>query len=224
MSKRKETMPIIKKRERKTSESASNTTEIKDDINEEQTNDSTKKINNTKAIDYFTIKPLHSAIEHVRKSVCSSVNDFYFNKNRVRSINSINTIPQDSQTILYWMSRDQRVQDNWAMLYAQRLALKQEFSLHVAFCLVPTFLVASQRAYRFMLKGLREVEQECQQLNIVFHLLIGEAENVLPKLVENYRVGTIVTDFSPLRVSRQWVDNIAKRIVTVPIVQVDTNV
>jgi deoxyribodipyrimidine photo-lyase len=226
MPKRKETMPIVKTRVKKTSES---TTEKDDDTEEEeeQKNELAEKISKTKTntnlIDYFTIKPLQSAIDHIRKNVCSSVNDFNFNKTRVRSINHINIIPKESQTILYWMSRDQRVQDNWAMLYAQRLALKQQLPLHVAFCLVPTFLVAPLRAYRFMLKGLREVEKECQQLNIIFHLLIGQAENVLPKFTENYQVGTIVTDFAPLRVPRQWVENVGKKITTIPIVQVDAH-
>jgi deoxyribodipyrimidine photo-lyase len=226
MPKRKETMPIVKTQVKKTSES---TTEKDDDTEEEeeQKNELAEKISKTKTntnlIDYFTIKPLQSAIDHIRKNVCSSVNDFNFNKTRVRSINHINIIPQESQMILYWMSRDQRVQDNWAMLYAQKLALKQQLPLHVAFCLVPTFLVAPLRAYRFMLKGLREVEKECQQLNIIFHLLIGQAENVLPKFTENYQVGTIVTDFAPLRVPRQWVENVGKKITTIPIVQVIEN-
>jgi deoxyribodipyrimidine photo-lyase len=225
MPKRKETMPAINKREKRTSESdTTTTTDRDDDIEEEQKNDLAEKIANTKTnttlIDYFTIKPLQSAIDHVRKSICSSVNDFSFNKKRVRPMNNTNVIPQDSQTILYWMSRDQRVQDNWAMLYAQRLALKQQLPLHVAFCLVPTFLAAPLRAYRFMLKGLQEVEKECQQLNIIFHLLMGQAENVLPKFTETYKVGTIVTDFAPLRVPRQWVENVAKKITTIPVVQV----
>lgn len=213
-------MPTMKKREKKSSESDPSTTEEE----EEQKNELAEKIaqtkTNTNLVDYFSIKPLQAAIDHVRKNVCSGITDFTFNKTRVRPVNNTNTIPQDSQSILYWMSRDQRVQDNWAMLYAQRLALKQQLPLHVAFCLVPTFLAAPIRAYRFMLKGLREVEKECQQLNIIFHLLTGQAENVLPKFVESYKVGTIVTDFAPLRVPRQWVENVGNKITNVPVVQV----
>jgi len=226
MPKRKETMPIVNKREKKTSESENTTTEKEDDddIEEEQKDELAKRIANTKtttnSIDYFTIKPLQSAIENIRTSVCSSVVDFHFNKNRVRPVNHMNTIPDSSETILYWMSRDQRVQDNWAMLYAQRLALKQQLALHVAFCLVPTFLAAPLRAYRFMLNGLREVEKECRKLNIHFHLLIGHAENVLPKFVETHRVGTIVADFSPLRIPRKWVENVGQTITQIPVVQV----
>ncbi|CAF0871498.1 unnamed protein product [Rotaria sordida] len=233
MSKRKETMSKVrKKREKKTNESDNNTNEKEDDIEEEedeeeQKNNLAQKISNTKTntnlIDYFTIKPLQLAIDHIRKNICLNILDFNFNKNRIRPINNINIIPQDSQIILYWMSRDQRIQDNWAMLYAQRLALKQQLPLHIVFCLVPTFLAAPIRAYRFMLKGLHEIEKECQQLNIIFHLLIGQAENILPKFIENYKVGTIITDFSPLRISRQWLENVAKKITTIPIVQVDAH-
>jgi deoxyribodipyrimidine photo-lyase len=57
------------------------------------------------------------------------------------------------------MSRDQRVQDNWALLYAQKLALKQKLPLYVCFSLVPTFLGATLRHYSFLLEGLREVEK-----------------------------------------------------------------
>lgn len=221
MSKRKEPMPIgKKKREKTTSESDNHTSDIEDDLKDDLNSKLANTKTNTSKIDYFTIKPLQSAIDHARKSICSNVTEFKFNKNRVRPINKINDIPQDSKMILYWMSRDQRVQDNWAMLYAQRLAFKQQLPLHVTFCLVPTFLAAPLRAYRFLLKGLREVEKECQQLNIGFHLLMGKAENVLPKFVEDYKVGTVITDFSPLRVPRQWVENVGKNITKIPVVQV----
>lgn len=229
MPKRKETMPTVNKREKKTSESGNTTTEKEDDddVEEEQKDDLARKIVNTKTgtnlIDYFTIKPLQSAIENVRNNLCSSVADFHFNKNRVRPVNDMNSIPDNSQIILYWMSRDQRVQDNWAMLYAQRLALKQQLPLHVAFCLVPTFLAAPLRVYRFMLNGLREVEKECRQLNIPFHLLTGLAENVLPKFVKTHHVGTIITDFSPLRVPQKWVENVGNKITQIPVVQVDAH-
>jgi deoxyribodipyrimidine photo-lyase len=42
-----------------------------------------------------------------------------------------------SGPVLYWMSRDQRVSDNWALLFAQELALEREVSLGVVFSLAP---------------------------------------------------------------------------------------
>ena len=48
-----------------------------------------------------------------------------------------------SGPVLLWMSRDQRAKDNWALLFAQELALKHKAPLAVVFCLVPEFLGAT---------------------------------------------------------------------------------
>ena len=42
--------------------------------------------------------------------------------------------------VAYWMSRDQRVQDNWSLVYAQKMALQHQVPLFVVFCLLPKFL------------------------------------------------------------------------------------
>ena len=46
-------------------------------------------------------------------------------------------------TVVYWMSRDQRLDNNWALFYAQELAIELESPLIVLFCLVPEFLNAT---------------------------------------------------------------------------------
>ena len=56
--------------------------------------------------------------------------------------------------------------DNWALLYAQRTALKLEVPLHVCFCLVPKFLDATIRHYDFMLSGLQQVEKVSKSQNM----------------------------------------------------------
>ncbi len=78
-----------------------------------------------------------------------------------------------SGPIAYWMSRDQRVEDNWALLYAQRLALVRKEFLLVVFCLAPSFLNATMRQYAFMLAGLREVEAALRDKTIPFCLVTG---------------------------------------------------
>ena len=83
-------------------------------------------------------------------------------------IRTLANFPLKKGPVIYWMSRDQRVHDNWALLYAQELALLNQQPLAVAFCLVPDFLQAGARQYRFMLQGLHEVkrslEEEAQKL------------------------------------------------------------
>ena len=109
-----------------------------------------------------------------------------------------------SGPVVYWMSRDQRVDDNWALLFAQELALERKVSLAVVFCLAPSFLNATSRQYGFMLKGLRQVENRLAELNIPFYLLIGSPEQQLPTFLAKHQTGGLVTDFDPLRIKQQW--------------------
>ncbi|XP_028650777.1 CPD photolyase isoform X1 [Erpetoichthys calabaricus] len=169
-------------------------------------------------------KRLSDAICISRRETASSVAEFKFNKKRVRILSETEDIVDGSDGILYWMSRDQRVHDNWALLFAQRLALKQKQPLHVCFCLVPRFLEATIRHFGFMLCGLQEVEKECTELDISFHLLIGYAKDVLPEFVKSNHIGAVVTDFSPLRVPLQWLQDVKDRLPEgIPFVQVDAH-
>jgi deoxyribodipyrimidine photo-lyase len=131
------------------------------------------------------------------------------NRARVRLLNQARPGPGP---VVYWMSRDQRVRDNWALLYAQELALSLQQPLGVVFCLAPAFLGASLRQYGFMLKGLQEVAADLADLNLPFFLLPGEPARELPGFVANHRVGAVVSDFSPLRLVRGWKTVVAERI------------
>ncbi|XP_067898490.1 CPD photolyase isoform X2 [Heterodontus francisci] len=145
-------------------------------------------------------------------STAKSVEEFSYNRKRVRLLSKTEGIRENCQGIIYWISRDQRVQDNWAFLFAQWLALKHKLPLHVCFCLVPKFLDATIRHFGFMLKGLQEVAEECKQLNIYFHLLTGFAKDVLLEFVKEHNIGGVVTDFSPLRLPLQWVDDVRRNL------------
>ena len=114
--------------------------------------------------------------------------------------------PLKKGPVIYWMSRDQRVHDNWALLYAQELALLNQQPLAVAFCLVPDFLQAGARQYRFMLQGLHEVKRSLSALNISFLMLSGHPGREPARLLAECGAGALISDFSPLRLSRQWKD------------------
>lgn len=60
--------------------------------------------------------------------------------------------------------------------------------------------------------ALSPLPQECAELNIPFHLLLGYAKDVLPAFVVERGVGGVVTDFCPLRLPRQWVENVRERL------------
>jgi hypothetical protein len=144
-------------------------------------------------------------------------------RERVRLVNSVDASPS-GRCIVYWMSRDQRVHDNWALLEASRLARASGLILRVVFCLVPRFLDATIRHFGFMCRGLKEVEKDCISLQIPFHLLRGTASEVLPQFVQQQSASAVVTDMSPLRVPRRWVADVgaslAKATPPLPLYQV----
>jgi hypothetical protein len=49
-------------------------------------------------------------IQIKRFNLFKSIDEFRFNKKRVRVLTEATTFPEDSKGILYWMSREQRVQ------------------------------------------------------------------------------------------------------------------
>ena len=67
-------------------------------------------------------------------------------RERVRLANAVEAMP-GGNCVVYWMSRDQRVRDNWALLEASRLARASGVALRVVFCLVPRFLDATIRHF-----------------------------------------------------------------------------
>jgi deoxyribodipyrimidine photo-lyase len=116
--------------------------------------------------------------------------------------------------VIYWMSRDQRVRDNWALLYAQQCAVERRAPLSVVFCLVPSFLGATMRHYGFMLKGLAEVETRLRESAIPFFLLVGDPPERISGFAHTMGAGLIVTDFDPLRIKRDWKRQVARKVDT----------
>ncbi|XP_073813743.1 deoxyribodipyrimidine photo-lyase photorepair [Musca autumnalis] len=161
-----------------------------------------------------------------RVECAANILEFSFKKKRVQIISKDQEVREDCNgPVVYWMSRDMRVQDNWAFLYAQRLALKLELPLVVVFCLVPKFLNATIRHYKFLLDGLEEVAKECEELEIPFQLLMGPAKERLLEFMK-HDGAAVVCDFSPLRVPLQWVDDVKEgleKACKCPLIQVDAH-
>jgi len=124
--------------------------------------------------------------------------------------------------VIYWMQRDQRVNNNWALIYAIEKARELKQQAAVAFCLVPNFLEATIRQYGFMLKGLEEVEKSLAKFNIPFYLLIGEPGIEIPKFVKRINASALISDFNPLRVVRNWKKKVIEKI-DIPFFTVDTH-
>lgn len=163
-------------------------------------------------------------IQATREKTAASIRNFQFNKSRGRLLSVNDEVANGKSGIVYWMSRDQRVQDHWGLLFSQDLALTNKLPLHVIFCLTDKFLGAPLRHYKFMFDGLKEVADGLEQLNIPFHLLRGEHAVEIPKFVKNFNIGCLICDFSPLKIHREWVDGIKGKLPSnVPFIQIDSH-
>lgn len=141
------------------------------------------------------------------------------NEKRIRLLKKGN---ETNGPIVYWMSRDQRVNDNWALLLAQQLAFEKDKPLIVLFNLVPDFLEATIRQYGFMLKGLQTVESELNKYNIPFILTSGKPEKVIPSFLKKINASVLISEFDPLRIKRTWKRDVVKNI-SIPFYEVDAH-
>jgi len=130
--------------------------------------------------------------------------------------------PLKSGSVIYWMSRDQRVVDNWALIYAYDKAKQQNQTLTVVFTLAPKFGEANLRHYDFMLRGLENVERKLSEKGIPFKLLEGNPSTSLVEYIEKNSVSLIVSDFDPLKIKREW-KNKLNQLISIPHHEVDAH-
>jgi deoxyribodipyrimidine photo-lyase len=131
------------------------------------------------------------------------------NIKRVRNLKKGNPV---RGPVLYWMSRDQRVNDNWALAWAIEMAENNDQPVMVVFNLVEDFLGATWRQYDFMLKGLRKVETGLAAMNIPFAVLIGDPVSTLPSFIKLHHISRLVMDFDPLKIKRHWQSKVTSQV------------
>ena len=128
----------------------------------------------------------------------------------------------NGECVLYWMVRDKRVRDNWALLEAQKKAIENKVPLIVIFNYYNSYHDANERQYSFLFHGLQEVDKDLKKLNIQFFLLSGLAAKTISKFIEDHKVGLLITDFSPLKVYINRLRSVVEK-TTVPVIQIDTH-
>ncbi len=122
-------------------------------------------------------------------------------KSRTKVVkNSVN----NGKSIIYWMSREQRVKYNFALLAAMKYAAEQNLNLYVAFCVSSEFLGASPEAFAFIGEGLKEVESVLGGLNVPFYLLYGNPPYEIAEFTKSKEAKAIICDFDPLRIKQEW--------------------
>ena len=104
------------------------------------------------------------------------------------------------KSVLYWMIREKRSSDNWSLISAQKVALKNKVPLYVCFQYLGNFPESNIRQYKFLFKGLLQLQEALNKKNITFIFLKGKASEVIPKLIYDKCIGTVITDYSPLKI------------------------
>jgi deoxyribodipyrimidine photo-lyase len=129
------------------------------------------------------------------------------NKKRIRKLNKFEFVPQEKGNVLYWMDREMRLNDNWALLTAQEIAKTNNQNLVVIYNLIPSFLGGTLRQLDFKIKSLQELEIEFKKKNIPFFVLVeekgtgknqeNETVNQILNFINKNNISAVVTDFSP---------------------------
>lgn len=133
----------------------------------------------------------------------------------------VKTAPFGGSCVVYVMSRDQRVQDNHALLVAQEMAAAHGVPLYVLFVL-KKIAARSREHYEFMLAGLESVAADLQDYDIPFVLRSGDAHEEILKFTREVECGALFFDFSPLTFARTLVKNVASNFAG-PVTVVDTH-
>ncbi|SNS14153.1 Deoxyribodipyrimidine photo-lyase type II [Humidesulfovibrio mexicanus] len=129
--------------------------------------------------------------------------------------------PQTQGPVLYWMHREMRAADNWALLHARELADQRRQPLAVAFCLAREYPLAALPHFAFLLHGLRHTAQELEALGVPFILLRGEPGQAVAQYARDARIGLLVTDADPAKPKRAWLADLLSRL-QCPAMEVDS--
>ena len=144
---------------------------------------------------------------------------FEVNPHRIRLINKGNP---GKGPVVYWMSRDQRTRDNWALLFAIQMAKEYRKDLLVIFTVSPSFPGANLRHYSFMFKGLHEVEARLNEYGIPFLILTGQPPDGLKLLNREIQISCLISDFDPLKTKLSWKKEVCD-LIDIPVFEVDAH-
>jgi deoxyribodipyrimidine photo-lyase len=122
----------------------------------------------------------------------------------------LKNIDKRTGPVVYVMSREVRVNENWGLLVAQRKANELRSELYVVFEVLKNYQEKVDRNFSYLISGLKFVAEELYKNNIHFILLTQESNNDLTIFIEKLAPSHVYVDFSPLRRHRARVSKIAK--------------
>ncbi len=123
--------------------------------------------------------------------------------------------------VIYWMQRSQRAFDNPALSFAAGLANDLSKPLLAYFGLYDEYTMASVRAFKFMLEGLKETARALEERGIGFAMRRERPWEGIARAAKEFGACAVVVDEDYLNVGRSWRAD-AARTLEVCFVQVDS--
>ena len=125
-------------------------------------------------------------------------------RTRILTIDAVNPCKKNNGDVVYWMQRDMRVKDNWALLVASHFSKSLNSCLRIIYILPPPESLPqrwTERYVTFLYQGLKNVYEECKELSIEFNVLFPrKGISVAETLLENTCTSkSVICDFSPLK-------------------------
>jgi deoxyribodipyrimidine photo-lyase len=182
----------------------------------------------------------NSAVTHVHDALLSD----WMRPERTRVLTSTTTLKETGKCIVYWMQRDVRTVDNWALLHACHMAKTAKVPLLVLFYLPPPPETPSDDSLpptmmemritecrgSFLLGGLEHVHAELSERGMPLHMLLPPSHDAVGSTVVNMldqcQSKVVVCDMNPLRPFRQWMEEQAAPLFDarkIPLHQVDAH-
>ncbi len=127
-----------------------------------------------------------------------------------RRILTLQTTEKKGDSVVYIMSRDQRVADNHALLAAQEKAVELGVGLAVVFNFISPNGVRAYEHAEFMLAGLKDVSDKLATLSIPFIMTSDTGPKTLETAIKTLNPTALYFDFSPLKGPRALAKKLAK--------------
>ncbi|MGL4358132.1 deoxyribodipyrimidine photo-lyase [Cetobacterium sp.] len=125
------------------------------------------------------------------------------------------------QYIVYWMQETQRVSYNFSLEKAIEVANESKLPLYVMFNYIKNYPEASERHFKFMLQGLKDVHDILKKYGIRFILLEGDLQKNILEISKDAQV--LIWDKSYLRSQRSSREKLLKKL-NVTTIEVENNV
>lgn len=134
-----------------------------------------------------------------------------FNLNRLKKLEDREYNAESKKNILYKMSREHRIENNWSLIYAQKLAIENDVKLFVVYTHYDKKWECVSRTVDFILVNLEQVQKDLFEKNISFEYVKNNTKNKTSDFLKKYcnenNIGLIVSDMAPQIEYNAWQEN-----------------